>query len=61
MQLETFFSDKQLSLKYSVARSSIWRWVQEGTFPKPVRLTPGCSRWKLSDLEKWEAEQESDK
>ena len=58
MQYETFFSDKQLSLKYGVGRSSIWRWVQKGKFPKPIKLSPGCARWKLSDIEKWEADKE---
>ncbi|WP_379862581.1 helix-turn-helix transcriptional regulator [Mameliella alba] len=30
------------------------------TFPKPVTLTPGCTRWKLADLEAWEAAKSGD-
>lgn len=25
------------------------------TFPKPVRLSPGCTRWRISDIEAWES------
>jgi len=55
---ETFLSDKQISTRYNVGRASVWRWAQDknNTFPKPCRLSPGCTRWKLSSLEKWEAE-----
>jgi len=27
-------------------------------FPRPIHLTPGCSRWRLSDLEKFDARAE---
>ncbi|WP_430471802.1 helix-turn-helix transcriptional regulator [Thalassospira lucentensis] len=49
-----FLSDKQLATRYNVARSTVWRWVQTRNFPKPVKLGKGCSRWRISDLEKWE-------
>lgn len=53
---ETFLSDRQLGDRYGVHRLTPRRWLREDpTFPKPVRLTPGCVRWKLSDIEAWEA------
>jgi len=31
-------------------------WVKDDpTFPQPIKLTPGCCRWKLSEIEAWEA------
>ena len=58
MQDDTsFLSDKQISSRYNVGRATVWRWVQKGTFPKPVKLSAGCSRWPLSDIEAWEAAQ----
>lgn len=24
------------------------------TFPRPIKLTPGCTRWRLSEIEAWE-------
>ena len=53
---ETYLSDVQLSARYGVHRTTPWRWAKSNpTFPKPVTLTPGCTRWKLSEIEAWEA------
>ncbi len=50
-----YVSDIFLAERYAVARPTIWRWARsDKTFPKPVKLSPGCSRWNLPDLEKWE-------
>lgn len=52
----TFLSDTQIAARYGVHRSTPWRWSKtDPTFPQPVILTPGCTRWKLSELEAWEA------
>jgi prophage regulatory protein len=52
----TFLSDKQVAARYGVDRAAIWRWRRvDSAFPDPVKLTPGTTRWRLSDLEKWEA------
>ena len=47
---------KRAAARYDVHKQTIWRWVQEGKFPKPVKVD-GSTRWKLSDIESWEAEQ----
>ena len=52
---DKYLSDQQLAARYNVHRATPWRWAQTGQFPKPVNLTPGCTRWKLSDVEAWEA------
>ncbi|ABI55992.1 helix-turn-helix transcriptional regulator [Alkalilimnicola ehrlichii] len=56
-QQTTYLSLRQITERYNVHKSTAWRWVAAGRFPKPVKLSPGCTRWKLSDLEQWEAEQ----
>jgi len=53
-----YLSDTNLSDRYGKSRATIWRWVRHYQFPKPVKLSPGCTRWKLSDIEKWEADKE---
>jgi len=41
-----------------VSRNSVWRWHRERPdMPRAVRLTPGCTRWRLSEIEAWEAAQ----
>jgi prophage regulatory protein len=53
---ETYLSDLQVSARYGVHRSTPWRWTNSDlAFPKPIALTPGCTRWRLSDVEAWEA------
>lgn len=55
-----YLSDKQVGERYSVSRQTPWTWTKrDATFPKPGSLSPGCTRWRLADLEKWEAAQES--
>lgn len=51
-----FLTDKQIGERYGVNRTTVWRWRQsDPDFPQPVTLSPGCVRWRLADLEKWEA------
>lgn len=53
---ETFLSDEQLGERYGVSRVSIWRWHRERPeFPRVIKLTPGCARWRLSEIEAWES------
>ena len=52
-----FLSDIDLAERYCIHRGSPWRWVKLGKFPKPVKMN-GLTRWKLSDVEAWEAKQE---
>ncbi len=56
-----YLSDRQTAQRYSVTRGTIWRWIKEHGFPKPVRLSPGCTRWSVGDLEAWEGKQSSEK
>lgn len=52
---ETYLTDLQLAARYSVHRSTIWRWISsDARFPPPINLSPGCTRWKLSQIEEWE-------
>ena len=52
---ETYLSDIQLAKHYGVHRSTIWRWVNVDLhFPTPVNISPGCTRWKASEIEAWE-------
>jgi prophage regulatory protein len=33
-----------------VARSTLWRWVRNGTCPQPVRLGPNTVAWRVGDI-----------
>lgn len=44
-------SDSQLANFFSVSRATVWRWAAAGRIPQPVKLSPGCTRWKLADIQ----------
>ena len=50
-----YLSDKEVAARYSISRATVWRWVNEGHFPKPIKLGANVTRWKESDLSQWEA------
>ncbi|WP_076464067.1 helix-turn-helix transcriptional regulator [Marinobacterium stanieri] len=54
MVTEILLSEDQVAERYGIHRSTLWRWVQKGTFPKATRSRKGCNRWLLIDIEDWE-------
>ncbi|MGK0225111.1 MAG: prophage regulatory protein [Limisphaerales bacterium] len=55
---QVFLSDIQVGTRYGVSRQTPWGWLKkDSSFPKPVKLSPGCTRWRLSELEAWETAQ----
>lgn len=36
-----------------IAKTTLWRWVREGHFPKPVRLGGRCVAWRSDDIDQW--------
>ena len=55
-----YLTDKDTAARYTVSRGTIWRWIREGNFPQPVRFGAASTRWRLADLEAWEAERAAD-
>ncbi len=53
--MTTYLSDTDLAARFGVVRQTIWRWVADGRFPKPIKLSTGCTRWRGEDVEAWEA------
>ena len=36
-----------------LSRSSIYRLMQDGEFPRPVKVGPAAVRWRASDITVW--------
>lgn len=54
-QPSKYIADSALAARFGTSRNTIWRWAAEnGDFPKPVKLSPRCTRWLLADVEAWE-------
>ncbi|MCE5294310.1 MAG: AlpA family transcriptional regulator [Chlamydiales bacterium] len=49
-----YLRDIEAAHRYGISRPTIWRWVKNGKFPKPIKLSTGSTRWRLSELEAWE-------
>jgi len=50
----TFLTVADVAERLTVSVPTIWRWAREGAIPSPVKIG-GATRWKLSDLEAFEA------
>jgi prophage regulatory protein len=37
----------------STSKSTIYRWIKQGTFPAAIRTGSGSSRWHVADLRAW--------
>ena len=46
--MEKFYRDKDIADALGVSRNTVWRWTREGRLAPPVKLGPGCSRWRES-------------
>jgi predicted DNA-binding transcriptional regulator AlpA len=33
-----------------IGQSTWWRWVAKGWAPQPIRLSPGCTIWRVEDI-----------
>ncbi|QBR40559.1 AlpA family phage regulatory protein [Kerstersia gyiorum] len=39
-----------------LAKSTVWKWVSQGRFPAPVKLSTHVSAWNVSALRDWLAD-----
>lgn len=58
-QITLFLRDIEVARRYDISRPTIWRWVKQGQFPQPTKLSCGASRWRVADLEQWESSKNS--
>ena len=56
VDLECYVRAKQLLREGIVPFSAktLWRRVKDGSFPAPVKLSPGVYAWKMSDIQNWQ-------
>jgi prophage regulatory protein len=44
---------KEVKHRVSLSRSTIYRWMSEGRFPKPVSLGKRSVAWSADDIDLW--------
>ena len=35
---------------FSIGQSTWWKWVQEGKAPRPIKIGPRTSVWRISEI-----------
>ncbi len=48
-----FIPASEVARYLGIGVSTLYRWVQREHFPQPVRFGPGCSRWRVAEVELW--------
>ena len=41
---------KKVAEVIGISQSSVWRWVQSGLLPKPIKLTNRTTVWRADDV-----------
>lgn len=48
-----------VAFETGTSEATIWRWnAKDPSFPAPVKLSAGCTRWRRADVEAWIAARE---
>lgn len=51
-----YVSDKEAAIRFAVTRNTIRKWVRVNPeFPRPIKLSEGCTRWRVADLDAFAA------
>ncbi|HEY2212282.1 MAG TPA: AlpA family phage regulatory protein [Bradyrhizobium sp.] len=48
-------TEKQVLALVPVARSTIWNWVRNGTFPNPKKIGPSRVVWYADEIAAWQS------
>ena len=51
--MSNFLRIKDVMKMTGIAKSTIWLWVSEGKFPKPIKLSPRITIWKENEIAEW--------
>ena len=51
VEAERYLTVRDVAQRFAVSVQTVWRWAKERPeFPKPVELSLGTTRWRISDL-----------
>ena len=51
--MSNFLRIVEVMKKTGIAKSTIWLWVSEGKFPKPIKLSPRITVWEEKEINHW--------
>ena len=59
--MEPYLSLQDILRAIPISKATLYRWVAESRFPKPVRLGPRRSAWLSSEVAQWQADRAADR
>ena len=51
--MDRLLKRKEVETLTGLSRSSLYRWIERGQFPKPLRLSARTVRWEASTIDDW--------
>lgn len=51
--IPTLLQINQVCEKIGVKKSTVYKWMDEQKFPRPLKLSPTCVRWREDDIVGW--------
>lgn len=52
-QTDSILREAEVRLLTGLSRTTRWRMARQGTFPAPLRLSPGAVGWRASQITQW--------
>ena len=56
--MSNFLRISDVAKKTGLGKSTVWLWVKENRFPKPIKLSPRVTVWDEDTLDKWMKQEE---
>lgn len=54
VSLDAYLSLKEVLAMVKVGSSTLYRWMDDGDFPRPRQLGERCVRWTVADIKHWQ-------
>lgn len=54
VSLDAYLSLKEVLVMVKVGSSTLYRWMDDGEFPRPRQLGERCVRWTVADIKQWQ-------
>ncbi len=51
--MNNFIRITDVMKKTGIAKSTIWLWINEDKFPKPIKLSPRITVWEEDKVDQW--------
>ncbi|MES5044522.1 AlpA family phage regulatory protein [Rhizobium nepotum] len=52
--LDSYLSLPDVIDLLKISTSSLYRWIEAGSFPRPHQLGDRCVRWTVADIKAWQ-------